>query len=803
MDREQRKKDIALNIVTALRSRGFTAYFAGGCVRDLILGREPYDYDVATDASPDEIEKMFPQTIPVGKQFGVILAIIEGMQFEVAVFRKEGGYQDGRRPSWIEAGTPQEDAGRRDFTINGLFFDPIDGIIIDHVDGQRDIERKILRTIGDPDHRFEEDKLRLLRAVRFASNLAFEIEPGTWDVVKRRAGQIHQVSAERVRDELIKIFTGANAGRGLRLLSESGLLRELLPEVEAMRGCEQPKEFHPEGDVFAHTALLMERLDNPTVELAFGALLHDVGKPSSRTENGSEVHFYRHEQIGAEITRQILTRLRFSNKEIDVIAQIVENHMRFMHVKEMRRGKLKMLLGRTTFPDELTLHRIDCESSHGMLDNYEFLKRTVEEFGNEELKPKPFLNGHDLIAMGYVPGPQMGEMLEALYESQMEGTLGSKEEASEFVRQKWVRAGGPDMKTNIGINKNHENQEGEARMTPQEMKLERDRRVREYYSGKSVLVAGGAGFLGSHLVEFLLEDGAKVRVADNLERGNIENLSEVRKDIEFIQLDLRDRDMTRRAVKGMDVVINMAAKVTGIHYNRLHHGDMFTQNVLISANTLEFARLNRVGRFTVVSSACIYPHDSLIPTPESEGLRGTPEPTNEGYGWAKRMAEKQGEYYANEYGMEVAIVRPFNAYGRRDYFDEATSHVIPALIKKIMDGSNPVSIWGSGNQSRVFVHGRDFAKGIEIVTALHAKADPVNIGHDQEITIRDLFFKLCEILGKNPAPFFDANMPEGYLRRAADTSKLKRVTCGWEPEVRLEDGLREMVEWYLQKNKSL
>lgn len=336
-------------------------------------------------------------------------------------------------------------------------------------------------------------------------------------------------------------------------------------------------------------------------------------------------------------------------------------------------------------------------------------------------------------------------------------------------------------------------------MNTGDLRTERNKKVKDYYRGKKVLVTGGAGFLGSHLAEFLVEDGAKVSVVDNLERGSKGNLSAVIKDVEFIEADLRDFESAKRAMKGKDVVVNMAAKVTGIHYNRLHHGDMFTQNLMILTNSLEAARLCDVKRFTVVSTACIYPHDAKVPTPESEGLRGTPEPTNEGYGWSKRMGEVQGMYFAKEYGMEIAIVRPFNAYGCRDYFDEATSHVIPALIKKILDGMNPVPIWGSGKQSRVFVHGKDFARGIELVTAFHPKADPVNIGHDKEITIRNLFAKLCELLKKNPEPFYDTSMPEGYPRRAADTTKLKQVTMGWEPEVSLEEGLREMIEWYLRR----
>lgn len=317
-----------------------------------------------------------------------------------------------------------------------------------------------------------------------------------------------------------------------------------------------------------------------------------------------------------------------------------------------------------------------------------------------------------------------------------------------------------------------------------------------FWLNRQVLVTGGAGFIGSHAVEDLVAAGARVRVADNLERGRMENLAGVRNDIEFIGLDLRTLDAALKATQGMDVVMNMAAKVTGIQYNRFHHGDMFTANTLISTHVLEAARLNCVGRFLCVSTACIYPHDAVVPTPEWEGDRGTPEPTNEGYGWAKRMAEKQARYYAAEYGMEVAIVRPFNAYGRRDYFDEKTSHVIPAIIKKVLDGDNPVHVWGSGNQTRAFVHARDFARGIVLVTEKYAKADPVNIGHDKETSIRELVEKVCKMTGKSPEVFYDTSLPEGYPRRAADTAKLREVTGGFVPEVSLEEGLAEMIAWF-------
>ena len=317
-----------------------------------------------------------------------------------------------------------------------------------------------------------------------------------------------------------------------------------------------------------------------------------------------------------------------------------------------------------------------------------------------------------------------------------------------------------------------------------------------YWKGKRTLVTGGAGFIGSHLVEMLVEEGARVRVVDNLERGRLSNLEAVLDDVEFIQRDLRERETCLQVTHGMECVINMAAKVTGIEYNRNHHGDMFTSNVLINTNVLDAARLNDVSRFCVVSTACIYPHDAAVPTPETDSDHGTPEPTNEGYGWAKRMAEKQGQYYAAEYGMEIAIVRPFNAYGPRDYYDRETSHVIPALIAKVLDGDDPVVVWGSGEQSRAFVHAADFARGIKLVTETYPAADAVNIGHDEETTIKDLLAEILALTGKSPHVVFDTNLPEGYRRRAADTTKLRRVTGGFVPQISLEQGLVEMVEWY-------
>ena len=436
MDVAQGQARIAFEIAQRLKEKGYAAYFAGGCVRDFLRGEAAKDYDIATTASPDEVERLFPKTVPVGKQFGVILVVQEGRNFEVATFRSEGPYQDGRHPASVRFTSPEEDARRRDFTVNGIFYDPFERKVIDYVDGRADIERRVIRAIGAPEERFEEDKLRLLRAVRFAANLNYSIEPGTWASLRKLASRIHEVSAERVRDELVKTFTRPGGGRGLDLLLESGLLQEILPEVAAMKGVEQPPEFHPEGDVFIHTKMLMEKLDCPSVILAFAALLHDVGKPPTYQVREGRIRFYEHSRVGAQMAEKILRRLRFSTDEIDAIALCVDNHMKFANVKEMREGKLKRFMSTATFPTELELHRIDCESSHNLLDNYQFLRKKIEEFQEEELKPKPLLNGDDLQSLGMKPGPAMKPILEEAYELQLEKRIQTKEEALAWARGK-------------------------------------------------------------------------------------------------------------------------------------------------------------------------------------------------------------------------------------------------------------------------------------------------------------------------------------------------------------------------------
>jgi len=317
-----------------------------------------------------------------------------------------------------------------------------------------------------------------------------------------------------------------------------------------------------------------------------------------------------------------------------------------------------------------------------------------------------------------------------------------------------------------------------------------------FWTNKKVVVTGGAGFIGSHLVEELVKDGAKVKVADNIERGKKENLESVINDIDFVEIDLRNLDNCREICRGMDVIFNLAAKVTGIEYNRSHQADMFESNMLLQQYPIQAAALEGVPRFMQVSTACIYPHDAKVPTPESEGDRGGPEPTNAGYGWGKRMGEKLARWYAQETSMEIGIVRPFNAYGPRDYYDTATSHVVPALIKKVMDGMNPVEVWGSGNQKRVFVHAQDFAAGLKLLGEKYAKPEPVNLGHDDMVSMKELLARIQDLTDSHNPPFFNTDMPEGYPERAADTTKLKEVTGGFVPAISLEEGLKEMIEWY-------
>lgn len=429
----------AHEIVRKLRAAGHVAYYAGGSVRDLLHGQVPKDIDVATDARPEAVQKMFPRTYAVGAHFGVIVVLENGLQFEVATFRSDGVYLDGRRPTEVHFATAEEDAARRDFTINGMFFDPVAQEVIDFVGGRADLHARLIRAIGDPAQRFAEDRLRILRAVRFATVLGFEIEPSTWDAVVTHAASINEISSERVRQELVRIFMSPQRVRGWDLLDASGLLRAILPEVEAMKGCEQPPQFHPEGDVFKHTRIMLDLLpQEASLPLVFSVLFHDIGKPptSSLDENG-RIRFNGHDRLGAEMTEAVMQRLRFSRAEIDATVEAVRQHMVFKDVPNMRVAKLKRFMARPTFEDELELHRVDCASSHGMMDNYDFLRHKREEFAHEPIIPPPLVRGDDLIALGLKPGPRFGEILEAVETRQLEGGLTNREEALEWVKNEF------------------------------------------------------------------------------------------------------------------------------------------------------------------------------------------------------------------------------------------------------------------------------------------------------------------------------------------------------------------------------
>lgn len=430
----------ARDLVRKLRGAGHVAYYAGGCVRDLLSEKPPKDVDIATDARPETVQKIFPRTYAVGAHFGVIVVLENGFQFEVATFRSDGAYLDGRHPVEVHFATAEEDAARRDFTINGMFFDPEKDEVIDFVGGKADLERRLIRAIGDPPQRFAEDRLRMLRAVRFATVLGFKIDPGTWEAVMASAASIKEISAERIREELVKIFLSPNRARGWDLLDASGLMKTILPELDDMKGCEQPPQFHPEGDVFKHTRIMLEMLPpKASLALVFSVLFHDIGKPpTALVDEEGRIRFNGHDRIGAEMTEAIMERLRFSRAEIDATVEAVRQHMVFKDVPNMRVAKLKRFMARPTFEDELELHRVDCASSHAMLDNYEFLLKKKEEFANEPIIPPPLVRGDDLIAMGLKPGPKFGEILEAVETRQLEGALKDREEALDWVKKEFV-----------------------------------------------------------------------------------------------------------------------------------------------------------------------------------------------------------------------------------------------------------------------------------------------------------------------------------------------------------------------------
>jgi poly(A) polymerase len=431
-------REMANSICDTLRRSGYQALLVGGCVRDLLLGREPADYDVTTDATPEQVVSLFPESIAVGAQFGVILVPRDGLKVEVATFRSDVGYSDGRHPdSVVYSKTPQEDVQRRDFTINGLLMRHDTGEVLDFVGGQADLEAKVIRAIGEPGRRFTEDKLRMMRAVRFAARFGFEIEAETFRAIRRHVGEIHQVSPERLREELTKLLTEGAARRAFESLDETWLLQQVLPEVGAMKGIEQPPQYHPEGDVWIHTLMMLEGLPaNASPTLAWGVLLHDVGKPStfqSAAETGDRIRFNNHVEVGVRMAEAICGRLRFSNEDTEQILALVDNHMKFGAVEGMRASTLKKFVRLPHFEEHLALHRLDCLSSHRNLDSYEFVQRFLEVTPPEQVRPERLLTGDDLQAMGFRPGPLFAQILRALEDMQLEGQVKTRGEAEEYV----------------------------------------------------------------------------------------------------------------------------------------------------------------------------------------------------------------------------------------------------------------------------------------------------------------------------------------------------------------------------------
>ncbi|MCC7518953.1 MAG: CCA tRNA nucleotidyltransferase [Verrucomicrobiae bacterium] len=430
-------RQAAARVAARLRAAGHEAFFAGGCVRDALRRRRPKDYDVATSARPSEVERLFKRTVGVGKAFGVMRVREGGVETEVATFRVDGPYRDGRRPSAVRFCGAEEDAKRRDFTVNGLFYDPARRRVADYVGGRSDLARRVLRAIGDPRARFQEDHLRMLRAVRFAAELGFRIEAATWRAVRAMAPRIRRVSSERIRDELTKLLVSPRPGHGIKLLAKSGLLRRILPEVDRMRGVPQPRAFHPEGDVFVHTTVALDQLPKkPSAALAWATLLHDVGKPPTferSPRRGRRIRFPGHAGVGAKMADRILRRLRFSNAEREAIAEIVGNHMTFKDVPRMRLATIKRLLARSTFEDELAMHRADCLASHGSVSNVRILRGWQRKLKREEIRPPRLVTGADLIALGWKPGPIFGRILAEIEDAQLAGEIATREQALAFA----------------------------------------------------------------------------------------------------------------------------------------------------------------------------------------------------------------------------------------------------------------------------------------------------------------------------------------------------------------------------------
>jgi poly(A) polymerase len=434
-------RDEATAIVARLRAAGHQAYFVGGCVRDLVLGRAPKDFDIATSATPNQVLNLFDKTFSVGAHFGVVLVCTGEITTEVATFRSDGAYSDGRHPDAVRfSTTPEEDVKRRDFTINGMMMDPVNESVLDLVGGLQDLDARLIRAIGDPSERFTEDKLRMLRAVRFAARFNFDLEQATAKAIERLAPAVNQVSSERVRDELTRMLTEGHARRAFEMLDATGLLAQVLPEVVKMQGVKQPPQYHPEGDVWVHTLILLDGLAaGAPVALAWGALLHDIGKPATFRVAPDRIRFDGHVETGVRIAEEICKRLRFPNHETEQILSLIDNHMRFADVRKMKESTLKRFFRLQHFDQHLALHRLDCLASHGSLELYDFARERFETLPQEQVRPQLLVTGRDLIEAGYPPGPQFSQMLAAAEDAQLEGTIHSREEGLALVRERWPR----------------------------------------------------------------------------------------------------------------------------------------------------------------------------------------------------------------------------------------------------------------------------------------------------------------------------------------------------------------------------
>ena len=437
-------RELANSICATLQQHGYQALLVGGCVRDILLNRDPADYDVTTEATPAQVMELFPDSLGVGAQFGVVLVPRDGNKVEVATFRCDVGYSDGRHPDQVVyARAPQEDVSRRDFTINGLLMKHDTGEVLDYVGGRADLAAGVVRAIGESERRFTEDKLRMLRAVRFAARFGYTIDPDTFAAIRKHASEIHSVSPERIRDELTKLLTEGAARRGFELLDDTGLLREVLPEISLMNGVQQPPAYHPEGDVWIHTRMMLDGLPvgvSPT--LAWGVLLHDIGKPPTfrpASETGDRIRFDGHVDVGVRMAEAICRRLRFANEETEQVKALVANHMKFKDVAQMRKSTLKRFVRQPRFAEHLELHRLDCSASHGRLDIYQAVQDFLAATPAEQVRPQRLLSGDDLVGMGFQPGPAFQRILTAVEDAQLDGALQTKDQAIAFVRRNYSK----------------------------------------------------------------------------------------------------------------------------------------------------------------------------------------------------------------------------------------------------------------------------------------------------------------------------------------------------------------------------